>query len=265
MQKSIKIFIIICCLICAAGWAYILTAKISGKPQAQYIFERAGARMKISLLKRRRAPSPADKRFVLVPGLLKAVKENNIKKAEVFLTVATPPNAFANATSNAPIFAAIAQNNPDMVSLLLKYGANPYRVDENGRMPVHAAIPEYQQSPEDIGKGIEMLKLLFAGGVNIDQRDIIGQTPLMYAARSNKLQTLSFLIENGADINATDNAGHTALETARQFEFEESAALLEAPPAREDIEDTIEAAAQTQNDTDGQNSPPLFDQPSYEE
>ena len=48
----------------------------------------------------------------------------------------------------------------------------------------------------------------------IDERDIHGKTPFIYAAQNNHIDVLEFLVEEGADINAFDKYGNNALGLA---------------------------------------------------
>lgn len=45
-------------------------------------------------------------------------------------------------------------------------------------------------------------------GVNVDEADSTGATPLLYAAWSDKLNTFEFLVSQGANVNAQDNGTH---------------------------------------------------------
>lgn len=49
-----------------------------------------------------------------------------------------------------------------------------------------------------------MCKLLVDGGGNPDSVDSNGQTPLYYAVRGGKIETVRFLIDCGIDINHED-------------------------------------------------------------
>jgi len=48
-----------------------------------------------------------------------------------------------------------------------------------------------------------------AKGADINAKDIIDQTPLMYAAESGRLDMVKYLVENGADVNAKSFNKHT--------------------------------------------------------
>lgn len=64
------------------------------------------------------------------------------------------------------------------------------------------------------GKGdLEKVKAELASGKDVDAKDIVGQTALMYAAEQGRLDVVKYLVENGADVNAqSDRRGRgTAL------------------------------------------------------
>jgi len=60
---------------------------------------------------------------------------------------------------------------------------------------------------------IEAVKSMIAAGTDINQKSV-GMTPLMYAARYNRVEIVNLLIAKGADLKTKSNRGFTALEYA---------------------------------------------------
>jgi len=69
--------------------------------------------------------------------------------------------------------------------------------------------------------------LLLDQGAVIDARDEAGRTPLMLAVTQDRLEIVRLLLARGADPNAADNAGHTPLQQATKRNLQDVAALLE--------------------------------------
>lgn len=67
-------------------------------------------------------------------------------------------------------------------------------------------------------------KMLVAAGIDINQKDKLGATPLSYLI-SGKLENsklkpvLLFLIESGAECNEKDNYGNSCVDYAKQFSW----------------------------------------------
>jgi len=61
------------------------------------------------------------------------------------------------------------------------------------------------------------IEALLAGGVNVDERDKRGFTPLMYAAANDRIAAIELLIRRGADVNAQSDIGETALICAVRY------------------------------------------------
>ena len=61
---------------------------------------------------------------------------------------------------------------------------------------------------------IESLKSLLENGANIEATDILGQTPLHAASKSGKIESLKFLLEKGANIEAMGILSQTPLHAA---------------------------------------------------
>jgi hypothetical protein len=89
-----------------------------------------------------------------------------------------------------------------------------------------ALMPATLQSAAAQGDVAQATSLLDQGAV-IDARDEAGRTPLMLAVIQGQLEVVRLLLARGADPNAADNAGHTPLQQARQQNSREIAALLE--------------------------------------
>lgn len=65
-------------------------------------------------------------------------------------------------------------------------------------------------------KDLEMVKLLVSYGADVNLGNIRGATPLMAAATDGTSAVVRYLLEKGADANARDKDGYTALTYAEQ-------------------------------------------------
>lgn len=77
----------------------------------------------------------------------------------------------------------------------------------------------------DKEKGREYISLLLENGVDINEKNIVGSTPLISSVKTNKKEYVALLLENGADPNETDNqennAFYYAVAEQRSFEMYE--------------------------------------------
>jgi ankyrin repeat protein len=98
-----------------------------------------------------------------------------------------------------PVWYAVAWGkNLQLVRLLLEAGAHP---DNNA---MSSAIWDQDRA---------MAELLREHGGEIDYKSG-SETPLLRTVKAKRFQLLPWLVENGADINAKDSAGYTALHHA---------------------------------------------------
>ena len=65
----------------------------------------------------------------------------------------------------------------------------------------------------------------------IDKKDILGRTPLIYAAQSGHEALVRLLLERGADVEAKDRGGETALIYAAESGHEAVVRLLKSAGA----------------------------------
>lgn len=102
----------------------------------------------------------------------------------------------------------------ETVKILLKYGAN---IDTRGSFGGAALALAIESIPRC--STLNTIKLLIKYNVNVNIRDTFGRTPLMinyWFSKSKKITKL--LLKNNADVNMQDYSGYTALMFAIKFE-----------------------------------------------
>ena len=118
-----------------------------------------------------------------------------------------------HADGRPPLFEAMYQDRPALVSLMLEHGANANALSrpKTGAGAVAVAVTLRDDRPEG-GQA------LLAHDASVDQPDEHGWTPLLLAAKGGRLADLRMLIEHGADLNATIE-DKTLLDVAEDFEI----------------------------------------------
>lgn len=97
-----------------------------------------------------------------------------------------------------------------LVKLLLKRGASPDALDDDGLTPLlHLSKTRSKADP------IPVMELLAASGANVDARNEMQATLLMHFARQGKAEPVRWLLAHGADRNARNKSGKTAAEIGR--------------------------------------------------
>ncbi len=95
--------------------------------------------------------------------------------------------------------------------------AEAKRQNRNGRAPLHIASRDGQT---------EIVMLLLENKCNLNVTDNDGNTPFMYAAWNNKLDTVRALVEAGCDITIRGENNMTAAEWADQHGYNDIAEYL---------------------------------------
>ncbi len=139
-----------------------------------------------------------------------------------------------------PIYEAAAHNHPELVRLLLDFGADINICTSTGETPLHGAIAAHHlsmvtllldngadinaslahgQTPLRLAviKGFaDIVELLLARGAQANTSGRTGLTPLHWAALKGHPAIVSLLLTHGADVSARDDAGRTPLDWAIQ-------------------------------------------------
>ncbi|WP_347051255.1 ankyrin repeat domain-containing protein [Flavobacterium olei] len=110
--------------------------------------------------------------------------------------------------------------SPKVIKILIEdFGANVQYKNNAGENFIYKVISSYGQ---EVGKVKEYISILLDHGIDINEKNIVGTTPLMAAVKRNRKELIPFLLENGADPNETDNSNNTAFyyAVAEQFSFD---------------------------------------------
>src|SRR5690606_7363946 len=86
-------------------------------------------------------------------------------------------------------------------------------------------------------ENLDAIRQMVADGYDLEQRDKLNCTALLYAASQRNWNAVSLLIDLGADLDTQDHDGRTALMLAIFFENSEIARKMILANARLDIVD----------------------------
>jgi ankyrin repeat protein len=153
-----------------------------------------------------------------------AIANENLRAAKVIIELNAPINA-QNNHGNTPLHVAIYSDSVGIVRLLLSRGAEVQLCNNKGRTALHNAA-KYGS--------LDIERALIKAGANVNALDKDLQSPLHLAATtldttgiyyksiplSTRKNIIDILIENGADPSLVDGNGKTAMQLARDDEFE---------------------------------------------
>lgn len=141
----------------------------------------------------------------------------------------------------------------DLIIRLVSKGADVNATDLHGDPPMKFVLSEHILAQMFLHKGVnartrlrngetflmqavnmrpETAKLLIQSGADVNAKDDSGMTALMYAAKFYNARLVKTLLDHGADPKAMDRSGHSALRYATQTDYAPILELLKAAQAR---------------------------------
>ncbi|KAM0513582.1 hypothetical protein ACHAPE_007632 [Trichoderma viride] len=133
--------------------------------------------------------------------LIAAISKDRFEHVKILLEHGADPN-LSSSRGETPFQAALRSGSRDMLNILLENGAQLVFKAQWGRGPLSTAISS---------KSLDLLPYLWEHpDVDFNERDVVGRTPLLLSALHG-VDLIKDLQDHGADIDAQDNWGRTAL------------------------------------------------------
>lgn len=145
-------------------------------------------------------PAEAQISLLQAPALIQSIEANDIEEVRSLLVRGSNPNM--TFSSVPALITAVDVGNPNIVALMLEFGAWTHPSDDLGNTPLLLAA--------DLGRD-RSAQILLDAGADPNSANRQGITPLMAAVRSGHLLIVETLLAAGADPNATDYTGRTVL------------------------------------------------------
>ncbi|MCF6775448.1 ankyrin repeat domain-containing protein [Thiotrichales bacterium 19X7-9] len=133
----------------------------------------------------------------------------------------------------APIHIAVKNGHKETLKILLQNGAYLYAKDNQGKTVFDYLLDAV------LNDHAEVVELLLECGVDPNQGDKHGDTPLHYAASSGHIDIIELLLENKAYINAQNNRGWSPLYLAAKNNQAEAIRVLFKNEANHLVEDNL--------------------------
>ncbi len=135
--------------------------------------------------------------------LMVAASRGNLEAVNELLTAGADPSAASRTefySGFTALMAAAYYGHPEVAEALVKAGADPDAADNHyyGETALMLAVK---------GDCPDTVRVLLAGGANVNARNCQGVTALMYAASYGRLETVELLLAAGTEVGVRDNAG----------------------------------------------------------
>ncbi len=140
--------------------------------------------------------------------VLTAIRESDTEAVAQFLEHGNSVNKYYSNKQYTLLHYAIKNNQPEMVSFLLKNGANIEQTYDK-HTPLMYAI---RMQRNDIAN------ILVKFGADVNALNIEQESPLFYCAKYGNLEIMKFLIANGADVSIKDAKGYTVIDYALKYD-----------------------------------------------
>uniref|UniRef100_A0A803SMI0 Ankyrin 1 n=1 Tax=Anolis carolinensis TaxID=28377 RepID=A0A803SMI0_ANOCA len=135
-----------------------------------------------------------------------AARQNQMEVASSLLQYGASANA-ESTQGVTPLHLAAQEGHADMVLLLLSKQANGNLGNKSGLTPLHLVAQEGHVHVADV---------LLRHGVRVDATTRMGYTPLHVACHYGNIKLVKFLLQHQADVNSKTKLGYTPLHQAAQ-------------------------------------------------
>ncbi|RFA32820.1 ankyrin repeat domain-containing protein [Alkalilimnicola ehrlichii] len=167
--------------------------------------------------------------------LTRAVRTGTIGLVERLLAGGADPNG-TEAAGETPLMLAAYEGYSDLVETLLAAAADPTMTSDQGSTALHFAA--FKNSRGSDAARTEIVQRLVNAGTDINARNDIGPTPLIYSIDWQHAAVFNALIAAGADVNLASRSGSTPLLRALNTDNREMIDRLLAAGADPNLADS---------------------------
>jgi len=162
-----------------------------------------------------------------IPGITplgSAVEKNHYNTVQLLLDEGADIEHDARWSCGTPLMGAACESNFDIARLLLEHGADPNTKSDSdfGANALDAALNEFR--PDLIS--LNYIQLLIKKGANIEAKNDYGETALCTAVTHGWVEAVSLLLEYGADPNAVQETTEPWDEFTYEEDFSNSMQLI---------------------------------------
>ena len=153
-------------------------------------------------------------------AFIAAVNRGHVNTVEILLKNGANSSA-PNGEGVPPVLIALGREDFEMVDLLLKYGIEINSIDERGRTVLQRIIEsnDTELVQTVLRRGVDeryivhlaagvgdttLLKTLLKNKIDINQRDALRRTPLLFALLYDRTQCAKMLLDQGADFSLNE-------------------------------------------------------------
>lgn len=148
-------------------------------------------------------------------SLMQAAGQGDVEGVRRALASGDSVNA-VDETGWTALMLAAAATSPEIVSLLVQAGARVDQRDGHGDTALIAAVAiPFARSPISTAR-VAVVRTLLAHGAAVEAANNLGETALMWAAKSGRAEETETLLRAGANVRRADRAGRDAFFYARR-------------------------------------------------
>jgi ankyrin repeat protein len=156
------------------------------------------------------------------PPLFRVIRDSNdggVNAVQFLLKHGAQVNAGDGGLMNPLHYAAsVGCPSPEVARILLNHGADIALQDRSGQVPLHLVSGP---GHKDEGDRLVLARLLLAGScVDVNARDLKGETPLHRASYHGRPKMVQLLLAHGANAHAEDDKGRNPLHRMSVFPWE---------------------------------------------
>ncbi len=146
-----------------------------------------------------------------------------MKKVIIALTICLMQLSLVSQTKNDQLFKSIQAGDKAKVAALLTAGCDAnYFIVGDPEIKVSCLI-----AAVNFNTSTDIAKLLIDSKADVNWKDNLKNSAIMYAVKNNNLPMIKLLVANGAKLNEVDAQGKTLLFTANEFGYTEVVNYLE--------------------------------------